>query len=863
MPAAPTDAVPRSLYEAEAARIREDFLRTGDGRLAVEQRAALVDLLVARLYRWSLGEAPDGPERVCLIAIGGYGRRLLFPHSDVDLLYLFADAEAEKSRREAIAALSRSLWDLGLRLSPTTRTLAECTRVSADNAEFSISLLDARLLAGDAKLFFRLHDELIPQMIAREGSELVRSLAELTHRRHAKYGNTIFHLEPNVKDAPGGIRDFHLSDSLAVLTELERSRRWAAPQELWPAAVAEPTRRAFDFLGAVRCFLHYRQGRDDNQLTYELQAEAAAAGIGHPPGERTRPEDWMRGYFRHARWLFRLATELLDEASARRSSLYGLFEDWRSRLSNADFQVLRGRIFPRQPAALKDLRTFLDPFEFVARHGFELSREAERAVEEALAQIGPLAPWSLALWPQFRRLLASPHSAAALRAMHRLGVLVSLFPEFRAIDCLVVRDFYHRYTVDEHTFLTIETLHRLRGPEGEGQPRFREILEELEQPELLFFALLFHDIGKGLPDEDHIRGSLGALKGILERLGIASRDRETIHFLVAQHLLMSATLLRRDIFDPETVRSLAEAVSTTERLKMLCLMTYADIRSVSPEALTPWKAEMLWQLYAAAQNFLNRSLDDARFHAAGAERAQVEQIRARLSAPAGAEALDAFLEGFPRRYLLTRSPEEIAAHCEMARRVEGNLAEISLDSRGHSYDLTLLTRDRPFLFAQITGTLAGWGMNIVKADAFANAARLVLDTFRFTDPFRTLELNPSEVARFQQSLRDVLAGRVNLESLLRGRRARPPRAKVPVPTEIRFDDVSASHSTLLELIAWDRPGLLYDVSSVFAKLGCNIEVALIDTEGQKVIDVFYLTCQGKRLDSSLQAALREALLEKL
>ncbi len=857
---APTDAEPRNLYETEVARIRENFFRTGDGRLAVDRRAALVDLLVTRLHRQFL----DGSE-VCLIAIGGYGRHILFPYSDVDLLFLFAGAGAEKSHREAIAAISRSLWDLGLRLSPTTRTLAECTRVSPDNAEFSVSLLDARLLAGDAKLFFRFHDELIPQMIARDGLELVRSLVELTRRRQSKYGNTIFHLEPNVKDAPGGIRDYHLATWLAVLAELERSRRWVLPERLWPSVIAEPTSRAFEFLCAVRCLLHYHRGRDDNQLTYELQAEAAGAGIGCVPGEKARPEEWMRGYFRHARWLFRLATELLDEASAKRSSLYGLFEDWRSRLSNTDFQVLRGRVFPRQPTELKDLRTLLGLFEFVARHGFELSREAERAVQEALAQLGQLVPWSLGLWPQFRRMLGLPHSATALRAMHRLGVLGSLFPEFRVIDSLVIRDFYHRYTVDEHTFLTIETLHHLRGAEGDGQPRFREILEELEQPELLFFALLFHDIGKGLPVEDHIQGSLGALEGILERLGIAARDRETIRFLVGQHLLMSATLLRRDIFDPETVRSLAETVGTTERLKMLCLMTYADIRSVSPEALTPWKAEMLWQLYAEAANFLNRGLDDARFHAGGAERAQVEQIRAQLSGPAEPEELDAFLEGFPRRYLLTHSPEEIAGHCEMARRVEGGSAEVLLEPRGHSYDLTVVTRDRPFLFAQITGTLAAWGMNILKADAFANAAGMVLDTFRFTDQFRTLELNPSEVARFEQALRDVLAGRVSLKTLLSGRvgRARPQRAKVPVQTELRFDNPSASHCTLVELIARDRPGLLYGVSSVFAELGCNIEVALIDTEGQKAIDVFYLTYQGKQLDTSLQAALREALLKRL
>ena len=266
--------------------------------------------------------------------------------------------------------------------------------------------------------------------------------------------------------------------------------------------------------------------------------------------------------------------------------------------------------------------------------------------------------------------------------MHRLGLLTRLFPEFQAIDSLVIRDFYHRYTVDEHSFMTLENLHRLlrekARPPGRETPgadrawerKFAEILSEVEQPELLYLTLLFHDVGKGFPEmDDHIQGSLQALEGIQARLELPEEDWQTVQFLIASHLEMSAASQRRDVFDPETVRDFAKVVGTTERLKMLCLLTYADICAVNPEAMTPWKAELLWQLYAATANYLTRSVDDERLRITGASSGEMEKILAVLGAPASAEDLRLFLEGFPRRYTATHTPEQIAGHLELARRL--------------------------------------------------------------------------------------------------------------------------------------------------------------------------------------------------
>jgi [protein-PII] uridylyltransferase len=295
------------------------------------------------------------------------------------------------------------------------------------------------------------------------------------------------------------------------------------------------------------------------------------------------------------------------------------------------------------------------------------------------------------------------------------------------------------------------------------------------------------------------------------------------------------------------------------------LLTYADIKSVNPEALTPWKTELLWRLYASTANYLARSADEERLRPTVTIASPAERILPLLAPSAAREEVNRFLEGFPRRYLATHSTEEIALHFQLAGRLGEEPAQVDLRTLGSPHELTVITLDRPFVFASITGTLAAWGMSIVKAEAFANAAGVVLDTFRFVDLYRTLELNPSEADRLKSNLLEVLQGRMELGKLMRGRlqSGTAQESKVTIPTHLRFDDSSSSHSTLLELITRDRPGLLYQVSSVLAELGCNIEIALIDTEGEKVIDVFYLTSQGRKLLPELQEAIERALLPKL
>jgi len=851
----------QDFFKTESEKIRARFEDSHNGQAAVRERSDLVDKVTTQLWDSAI-ESSEELGNVCVVALGGYGRQTLFPCSDVDLLFLSPTSPDEQAQKQ-IRKLCQDLWDLHLRVSPTTRTLADCGKLHRDNVEFNISLLDCRYICGDKDLFEQLREQIIPKMVARDATELMQRLADLTRARHQKYGQTIFHLEPNIKDCPGGLRDYQVAYWLTLISELEKTRVWPKAENVLPATLREDCGTALDFLSAVRCFLHYRQGRDLNGLTYELQSEAAAAGIGSATATRISPSEWMRGYFRHARALYRL-TVLLDEVPQARSGLYRFLENRKSRLSNADFSVVDSRIFLRQRSSVEDPAVVFSLFEFVARHGLKLSAETERCVEAAIPSMQQRANQHSELWAQLRRILILPHAGAALRAMHRTGLLVLFFSEFGAIDSLVIRDYYHRYTVDEHSFVAIENLHALRAPGDDLQRRFRDVLDGIEKPDLLFLALLLHDVGKGVETPNHIEGSLQAADKIFQRLRLEIDDQDTVRFLIGSHLRMSATMTGRDIFDPKVVQEFCDSVGTTERLKMLTLLTYADIKAVNPEALTPWKAEIIWQLYAASSNYLSRTVDDQRVDAQTSNEDHIKRIVSAASPDVDSRQLISFLEGFPKRYLLTHTPDEIVSHFRMHQHWDGVEPQVDLLKQNGYYQVILLTVDRPSLFARVAGTLSSWGMNILKAEAFANKAGTVLDTFRFVDLFRTLDMNPTEKARLKRSLEDSLSGESDVRETMETKFK--PATKIPkvkIQPSVRIDDESSSHSTLIEITAQDRPGLLYDISSNLAVLGCNIEVAIIDTQGQSAIDVFYVTQGGGKLDPSIESRMRDVLLQLL
>ena len=440
------------------------------------------------------------------------------------------------------------------------------------------------------------------------------------------------------------------------------------------------------------------------------------------------------------------------------------------------------------------------------------------------------------IWPSLNRIFTLPHAPLALRAMHEAGALGAVFPELDATECLVIRDFYHRYTVDEHTMVAMEKLWRPGAP-------FADLLSEMTEPGALVLAALFHDAGKGSPG-GHVDGSLRLAEAAMDRVAPPPRERDTVLFLIRNHLELSAAMQSRDLFDPRTIREAAGRVETVERLKALTLLTYADISAVNPSAMTPWRAAQLWQLYMAVYNELTRALQSDRIGgvpAGGAERAE-------------------FLEGFPTRYLRTHSETEIDEHMALEARSRRRGVAVDVRRLDAAWRMTLAATDRPGLFAAAAGTLSGFGLNILRAEAFGNRRGVVLDTFTFADPMRSLELNPSEVDRLRATAERVIAGRTDVGELLRNRPSPgPPSRKARIPAKIHFDSEAGGAATLIEIVAQDRPGLLYDLASAISSNGGNIEVVLIDTEAHKAIDVFYVTEEGGKLTPEKRAAMAEAL----
>ncbi len=773
-----------------------------DAVARVRERSDAVDALVLRLAAQSLGRWLS--QGMAVAAVGGYGRRELFPYSDVDLLLLIDRAETGQAAKAEIGEFLRLLWDAGLAPSHSVHTVASVCEPPENNIELTISTLTRRPLAGCE----RLHRELgsrFPESLRRNPERSRSLLAALTRERRARFQDTIQWLEPDLKDGCGGLRDLHLPEWLTALDTGEL-----------PTDTRSDAR---DFLFELRYRLHHRAGRNENRLSFDAQEDLFAY-----------PEEAMRRFYRHARevdWRARLALAELRPSRTKPTLIGALSRrlGWSKAVPPAE------TVEPVQETQL------WSRLWQIGRYGDVLPL-AEQAAW--MRRTGDLVPPG---WRELRELLGLPFAGRALRTMRDTGLLTILLPEWAGIDSLVTRDFYHRYTVDEHTLVAQETLDELASmPPAGSNSQFHDLLRETPDPHLLRWALLFHDMGKGHA-EDHARRSTEIARQALERLEAPPGERDTILLLIESHLELSELVRTRDLREPAIVEAVAHRFGTVERLQLLTLLTYADMNAVAPGVLTPWRASQLWSAYTALHRELTRELE-------------AERIESLPSLPA-------FLQGFPRRYLLVTDERSVAAHAELAQRALAEGAAASVAREEGCWLLSIATRDRPRLFAELAGALASFGMNIVHAEAFGNAAGNVLDVFRFTDPDRRLDLNPEEVEDLERLLVATARGQVDIRKRLSARplpRWRSRQAGQPVAA---FDSEVSPRATLIEISAPDRPGLLYDLASAIADAGCSIDVVLVDTEAYRAIDVFYVTHNGRKLSITLQTTLQAELLSIL
>lgn len=795
------------------------------GGQALRQYSHRMDAMVQQLF----AQAGSMTQPVGIYALGGYGRRQLCLYSDIDLLVLFAGPIGSPDERFLHAFLN-PLWDLGLTVGHHVREVQEGARLAEDNPEFLLALTDARALAGDATLLDRF---LEAGNTAATATRTVDALKALVAERHARYNDTFYQLEPDVKEAPGGLRDLFAARTIARLSD--------------PGVLTQggPGLRALDdaeeFLLRLRSVLHLEAGRQQNVLAHERQEGVADRLDYQGATPHQRVERLMGDYFRHARVADRALRWTLKAAPMP--------------VGPNLVRGAEGIRFVNPQSAVERPETWLSLFRAAIDAGCGVSDEALNGLQLHVGRFraDDFFPSQAARETLLRFLRPRAGLYARLSEMHDIGLLGQMLPEFRGITCRVVRDFYHKYTVDEHTLLTIRNLERLLDAAPE-RGRFGRLLAELDSPELLVLALLYHDVGKAR-DDDHATESVRLAARMFDRLGLDEDSRDTVEFLVQHHLQMSVVAFRRDTEDPEIVRQFAGFVGTEERLKMLCLLTLADVEAVSRETLTPWREELLWRLYVDTYNHLTLAYGDEVIDRSAAS--SIAEVVAERPADLRVAEVEDFLDGLPRRYLQLYSREAVYQHIRLARELAdgGVRARLERTADGE-WELTVLTRDQPFLFSNISGVLSSFGMNILRGFAFTKPDGLVVDMFHFADEEQFLTLNEEGDAELLQALEEVVSGRTDVASRLRRREEGIFRPRLPgFPPVIHCDNTSSRRYTIVEVVAENALGLLYRISRAISESGCDVELVLIGTEGRRAIDVFHLSRSGAKLTPGEQQAL--------
>ncbi len=803
------------------------------GRAAVECYADRVDTLLQRLFF----EASPAGQPVAVLALGGYGRRHLTLYSDVDVLVLFEGPIGAGDER-FLRGFLHPLWDLHLAVGHQVRELGDFAALEADNPEFLLALLDARRIVGDPGLYARFTAAFHrPETHA----SILASLQALIDARHANFNGTLYQLEPDTKDAPGALRDLLAVRTIARLTD----------PALLDHGPVDPARldEAEDFLLRVRSIVHLERKRNQNVLSHQLQ-EKTAQLMGYAGAQpQQRVERLMSDYFHHARFVSRS----LEWARQAAPTPVGV-------------NLVRSRDgirFVDTQRAGREPQSWIHAFQAAIDHETDVADEALALIQQHVDRYSGQDFFPSATERDALMKFLKPRAGlyARLSEMHDRGVLGRMFPEFQRIYCRVVRDFYHKYTVDEHTLLTIRNLERLTTPSTPSRGRFSGLLADLPAPELLVLALLYHDVGKW-QDQDHHIESVRLARRMFDRLDIPQESRAVIEFLIESHLKMSLVAFRRDTEDPEIVKQFAGVVGIEERLKMLCLLTLVDVEAVSPETLTPWREELLWRLYVDTYNHLTLAYGDELIQR---DQSDVAKLLAGRPADVSEEEIKRFLEGLPRRYLHLFEPDAIYRHVQLSRDIKPDHIHASLERKGAQWELTVVTLDKPFLFSNICGVLSSFGMDITRGQAMTNPNGLVLDTFQFTDEERFLELNPDGQARVLQVLEAAVSGHIDVTARIRAREhsVLNHRPVQPVSPVIHADNQSSQRYTILDIIASNAIGLLHRISRVMSRHGCDVDLVLISTEGARAIDVFHITAGGSKLTEAAQTALTDDLQRML
>jgi [protein-PII] uridylyltransferase len=812
---------------------------------------------------------PTESERLSVLAVGGYGRAEMAPHSDVDLLFL-TPWKITPWAESVIETMLYMLWDLKLKVGHSSRTVRDCIRLGREDITIRTALLESRFIAGDQPLAHDLDNSLWSELFRNSGPEFIEAKLKERAERHRRQGGQRYVLEPNVKEGKGGLRDLQTLYWIGKYLNRVSDPAGLVTAGLFTQDEFDTFNRAENFLWAVRCHLHYMCKRPMDQLTFDLQVEVAARMGYHDSGGRRAVEVFMQDYFRHATRVGELTRVFLTQLEARHAKpeagLIGMFR--RKKKILPIFRVVQGRIdIADTRKFLSDKLNLLRVFEEALRTGYLIHPNIMRIIAANLHLIDD----DMRDDPEAQRIfldlmLKHGNPERALRRMNELGVLGAFIPEFEPIVAMMQFNVYHHFTVDEHIIQCISTLAQIeRGELVEELPLTSGILKAGVSRRVIFVALLLHDIGKGRPEDHSILGAQIARR-VAPRLGLNDEECETVEWLVRYHLLMSDMAQKRDIGDPRTVRDFAKAVKTRKRLDLLTVLTVCDIRGVGPGTWNNWKAQLIRQLYQQTAEALDGGLENV-----NRERRENEAKRMLREALPDWDARDLRTE-LGRHYapywqgLMTDTQ---ATFARMLRDLPDNEIRIDLhpDPARDATRACFALADHPGIFSRLAGALALVGANVVDARTYTSKDGYATAVFWVQDS----DGHPYEVTRLprlSQMIDKTLKGEVLPRAALADRdKVKKREREFRFPTHITFDNEGSEIYTIIEVDTRDRPGLLYDLTRTLAANNIYIASAVIATFGAQVVDAFYvkdmfgLKLHQKNRQDALEKKLRQAIVE--
>ena len=842
------------------------------GQESVRAHARLMDDVIFSLTRLIAADAARArldATPLVVVALGGYGRSELHPLSDIDLMVVYA-GELSPYVQRTMQELLYSLWDLGLQVGHSLRSLDDCVAMARTDFPSRTSMQEARFLAGDRRLFARFRRVLRENVYRRDFAQFLETTLGERDQRYRRYGASPYIGEPNVKESAGGLRDVHTAMWLGAAKFEARTLRELADKGLITPREQAATDAALTFLWRVRNELHFFSGHKNDVLGRDLQPRIAK-NLGYENDDTSLGvERFMRDYYLHARVIHRVSRRLIarcQETLSRRGSA----ERRQRQQALADGLVFfdgQLHLADRDPGPLRaEPSRLMKVFWHLHRLGCELSLDLERALEDSLYLVDGGFQRSPAVRELFLDICRTwGRAAQTFSEMHELGLLGRYLPEFGALTCLVQYDVYHKFSADQHSLLAVEHLEALAPGQSAESEGAAQVFNEVEKPELLMLGMLLHDVGKA-KGHGHVAKGIPLVRELVVRMGLEPADGAVVEFLVAHHLTLSHIAQRRDIDDPKTVADLAAIAGDPQRLKMLYLLTWADMRAVGPGVLTPWQAVILHELYRRAL---------VRLTGGRAERPSRPQLAERLRVAAGgeqpAQAVKAHLAMMSDRYVATTGVQRMAEHLRMLHQLSNTsvVTELFHHPDLRSSDLVVVTRDLPGLFALIAGTLASQGVNIISAQIHTRADGIAIDTFQVNEPTGEAVTSPATWARTLDALRAVLIGDARVATLLEKRRAAGRATTLAGGSaKITLDNHLSDDYTVLEVKCPDRLGLLYLVTRTLAALGLDIATARIATEIDQAVDTFYVhDGRGGKIEDPdalgrVRAALEQALVQPI